>query len=138
MASYSGDCGCAPAASVTALTLQTALAQSSGTPLPGQLPNPVTAVISGHIHLSERVAFSDGRPPQLVFGASGTQLDPDLGTTAGLNADTLTALASLKADPAEFIWSDQFEYGLLNAAAPGWNVALRTLNGRTTARYALP
>ncbi|MCR9086605.1 MAG: metallophosphoesterase [Rhodobacteraceae bacterium] len=138
VASYSGDCGCAPAASVTDLTLQTALAQSSGTPLPGQLPNPVTAVISGHIHLSERVAFSDGRPPQLVFGASGTQLDPDLGTTAGLNADTLTALASLKADPEEFIWSDQFEYGLLNAAAPGWNVALRTLNGRTTARYALP
>ncbi|MEM8959648.1 MAG: metallophosphoesterase [Pseudomonadota bacterium] len=138
VASASGECDCAPLASVTDLTLQTALTESSGAPFPGQLPASVTAVISGHIHLSERLVFSDGRPPQLVFGAGGTKLDPDLGTTSGLNADTQSALSALKADPEGFIWSDQFEYGLMNASAPGWNVALRNLSGQTTARYALP
>jgi hypothetical protein len=51
--------------------LQQALRQSSG----GSLPASVQLVLAGHMHRFEAVSFETGRPPQLVIGNSGTQLN---------------------------------------------------------------
>lgn len=135
VASFSGgSCPCAAEAAVTDLTLQAAVARRPG----GVLPASVIAVISGHIHLSERLVFTDGKPAQLVFGAGGTQLDPDLGTNAGVSPATQAVLETLKADPAGFIWSDEFDYGLVTAVASGWNVAVRNRIGETVSEFSLP
>jgi hypothetical protein len=53
-------------------TLQRAIAASPG----GSLPATVRLSLSGHMHLFEAFTFATpGRPPQLVIGDSGVQLD---------------------------------------------------------------
>jgi hypothetical protein len=39
-------------------------------------PAAIRLLIGGHVHLFETLSFGQGRPPQLVVGNSGTQLDP--------------------------------------------------------------
>lgn len=48
-----------------------ALQRASRNALPGY-----GLVLSGHIHHFQSLSFADGRPPQLVLGTGGTDLDP--------------------------------------------------------------
>jgi len=65
------DCAEKPADCLNA-TLQRALAASPG----GSLPATVRLLVSGHMHLFQAFTFATpGRPPQLVIGDGGVQLD---------------------------------------------------------------
>jgi hypothetical protein len=50
-------------------TLQQALAGSDG-----KLPDGITLILAGHIHLAEVLSFADKRTPQCVLGTGGTLL----------------------------------------------------------------
>ena len=50
-------------------TLQQALAGSDG-----KLPDGITLILAGHIHLAEVLSFADKRTPQFVLGTGGTLL----------------------------------------------------------------
>jgi Calcineurin-like phosphoesterase len=51
-------------------TLEQAVAASGG-----RLPHGIELVLSGHLHIFELLSFIDERPPQLVVGSGGTELD---------------------------------------------------------------
>ncbi len=43
-----------------------------------QLPDAVSLILSGHIHIFEMLDFADQRPPQSITGNSGTALDAEI------------------------------------------------------------
>jgi len=55
------------------VSVQAALAASS---LRGRLPKGVELVLTGHVHLSEALGFTGGRPPEMLSGRGGTLLLP--------------------------------------------------------------
>jgi hypothetical protein len=78
---------------VSNAALQQALRQSSA----GSLPASVQLVLAGHMHRFEALSFKEGRPPQLVIGNSGTQLNdnPLAGPfTADVDGESAQGLAA--------------------------------------------
>ena len=61
-----------PKIAFTDLTLQAALKQSEDQGIPAS----VKMLIAGHVHQFEKLAFTDGRPPQLVFGGGRDRAGP--------------------------------------------------------------
>lgn len=87
-----------------------------------QLPPGVELVLSGHVHLFELLGFDADRPPQLVVGNSGTELDPAVTTRlAGLE------IAGATVAVGETL--DEFGFATLEADGPGWGLTLRDLTG---------
>lgn len=71
--------------------VQQALRDSS---LAGALPDQVSRVVSGHIHLAGVLSFDDDRPPQLVAGSGGTLEVPTVGGADGTELDGATVTES--------------------------------------------
>lgn len=87
-----------------------------------RLPADVQLVLSGHVHLWEALAFADGRPPQVVVGNAGTNLDPALTTAlAGLDVGGTTVAAG----------NARHEWGFvtLERADAGWLATVRDVDG---------
>lgn len=123
IASYGSEV--APNASPTDQTLQVALAQSVQKALPAQ----IKLTMAGHVHLAQQLTFSDGRPPQFVFGNSGTKRDPELGTGGVLHTNAKQALGRLGANTKDFFWSYDFSYGLITPAGGAWDVTFHDAKG---------
>lgn len=88
------------------------------------LPAGVEAVLSGHIHLFELLSFSFDipRPPQIVVGNSGTNLDPPI-TTPLAGLEIAGATVSIGAA------IDEFGFVTLDRAGAGWRATLRAVDG---------
>lgn len=86
------------------------------------LPASVEAVLSGHIHVFQLLGFDAARPPQLVVGNSGTELDPVVTTPlAGLEiAGATVATGNTLAE---------FGFTTLEAAGDGWLLTWRDMDG---------
>jgi hypothetical protein len=87
-----------------------------------QLPDGVIAVLSGHIHLFELLGFDASRPPQLVLGDSGTELDHAV-------TSPLDGLEIGGATVASSTTQDEFGFATLEASGEGWSFILRDLAG---------
>jgi Calcineurin-like phosphoesterase len=87
-----------------------------------RLPAGVQLVLSGHLHIWEALAFADERPPQMVVGNAGTNLDPPVSTAlAGLDVGgTRIASGSTRHD-----WG----FTTLERADAGWLATLRDVDG---------
>lgn len=87
-----------------------------------RLPAGVEAVLSGHVHLFELLGFEQDRPPQLVVGNSGTELDPAVTTPlAGLEIGGATVAVGETLD--------EFGFATLDASDGGWTFRMRALDG---------
>jgi hypothetical protein len=86
------------------------------------LPIGVEAVLAGHIHLFELLGFEQARPPQVVVGNSGTELDPAVTTP-------LAGLEIAGATVAVGETFDGFGFVTLEAGGAGWHLTLRDLGG---------
>ncbi|HLH25441.1 MAG TPA: metallophosphoesterase [Chloroflexota bacterium] len=87
-----------------------------------RLPAGVQLVLSGHLHLWEALTFADGRPPQVVVGNSGTNLDPAITTPlGGLDVGGTTVATG----------STRHEWGFLTLERTdtGWLATLRDADG---------
>ncbi len=96
-------------------TLQAAVRQ--------QWPDGVELVLSGHLHTTEFLAFTQGKPHQFVVGNGGALLDPPLATElVGLDiADRTVSHAETLTD---------FGYVTLERGKAGWTVTPRDVAGR--------
>ena len=90
--------------------LQEDLQQDSG----NELDPHVRLLLAGHIHLFEALAFTatPPRPPSLVLGASGTQLDKPI-------TDQLVGQPIAGAQVSAASTSDRFAYAILEPHQPG-------------------
>lgn len=87
-----------------------------------ELPASVEAVLSGHIHVFQLLGFAAARPPQLVVGNSGTELDPVV----------TTPLAGLEIAGATVATGDtlaEFGFATLEAAGDDWHLTWRDMGG---------
>lgn len=82
----------------------------------------VQAFISGHIHLFEVLSFASGRPPQLVVGNSGTQLDTQVSTP-------LTGLEIAGMRVAYGVNHAQFGFVVMERAGDKWAVGVKDARG---------
>ena len=94
-------------------------------------PAGIRLFIGGHIHLFENLSFGRGRPPQLVVGNSGTELDPPITTSlpglemAGLEVTSGVNLA---------------EFGFVTMQRQGrrrWTATLRDVEGEPILKCSL-
>ena len=98
----------------TNLTLQAAARQA--------FPSGVEAVLSGHLHFLELLAFGPGRPPQLVVGHGGALLSPRVtGSLVGLDIDGQCVSA------AEIL--HEHGYLTLERDGKGWRITPRGPSG---------
>ena len=86
------------------------------------LPLGVEAVLSGHIHLFQLLGFDQTRPPQVLVGNSGTELDPAVTTP-------LAGLEIAGATVAVGETHDAFGFVTLEAEDATWHLTLRDLDG---------
>jgi hypothetical protein len=65
-------------------------------------PDGIELVLSGHIHLWEALSFEDGRSPQFVLGAGGTDLSHKLPKSKDLKGQKIggTTIAAIASDNA--------------------------------------
>jgi hypothetical protein len=95
-----------------------------------ELPASVAAVLSGHVHLFQLLGFDAPRPPQIVVGNSGTELDPAV-TTA------LAGLEIAGATVAVGDTIDEFGFATLEAAGADWHLTWSDMGGAVLGRCAL-
>lgn len=98
-------------------TMQAAWDQAKHTPS-AQL------VLTGHVHLFEALDFKDGKPPQLVLGNGGTQLDKNVPSSPeGTKIDTRKV--------SDFVTQDTFGYAAATRNADGhWTFAIVNASGQ--------
>lgn len=103
------------------MTLQAALAPK------GVPPKGIDLVLSGHIHLWEALSFADGRSPQFVLGAGGTDLAHKLPKDKDLKGQKIggTKIAAIAS-------ADQFGYTLFEPSKKGrhWNATFYDPTGK--------
>nr|BAP05586.1 CalL [uncultured Candidatus Entotheonella sp.] len=112
------------------LTLQAALKKTSL----GRFDPRIGFLLSGHVHLFESFNFTDGRPPMMVIGNSGTKRSPSI-TNKVLEGSKI--LQTLGVAPADFISEDDFNYALAEAFGDGWEISLYKLNGDVSKKFVL-
>jgi len=87
-----------------------------------ELPASVQAVLSGHVHVFQVLGFDAPRPPQVLIGNSGTELDPVV----------TTPLAGLEIAGATVATGDtlaEFGFGTLEAEGSDWRLTWRDMAG---------
>ncbi len=87
-------------------------------------PKGIDLILSGHTHLFEIVSFDHGRPPQIVAGDGGTEMEEPILTSP--NGMTVHGLA-ISASQAKH----EFGYTVLGRTAAGWRLELKGAAGRT-------
>ena len=77
-------------------------------------------IIAGHIHLFERLAFTDNKPMQFVFGGGGTELDqaPEVVTPAWFDSDS-----------NRFSYLVNFDYGVVKPVNKQWQIKVVSAAG---------
>jgi Calcineurin-like phosphoesterase len=86
--------------------------------------------LGGHIHLFEALSFDGERPPSLVVGNSGAELDPPITTPlAGLE------IGGLKVASGTSI--SRFGYAAMESSGKAWVVSVRDPSGGEIERCAL-
>jgi hypothetical protein len=86
------------------------------------LPSGVRAVLSGHIHLLELLSFDGPRPPQLVIGNSGVDMDDPITTP-------LAGLEIAGASVRQGLTHVRFGFTTLERDVGGWRVVTRDETG---------
>ncbi len=119
----------APEIAFTDLTLQTALANSDN----GRFPETIAMLIAGHVHQFEMLTFTDGRPPQLVFGGGATKLDPEI-TDAVLAANP-SVLQELGVTRSNFTSIHNIDFGVIESNDDGWRVTIKDAGGEDEEIY---
>jgi hypothetical protein len=97
--------------------------QTLQTAMRGRLPDAVTLLLAGHVHLFEGLAFEPRRPPMLVVGNGGTALDaPITQRLAGLTLDgeTVTSAKTLH----------DFGYVTMEPVGADWRATVHDVEGR--------
>jgi hypothetical protein len=93
-------------------------------------PPTVRLFIGGHVHLFETLSFGPGRPPQLVVGNSGTELDPPVTTPLpGLEMAGMKVASGLNLA--------EFGFVVLERHHRRWTATLRGVDGAPLLRCAL-
>ncbi|MBW4576855.1 MAG: metallophosphoesterase [Aphanothece sp. CMT-3BRIN-NPC111] len=82
----------------------------------------IKLVLSGHMHLFEALSFADKRPPNIVVGNSGTQLDPPI-------TSSLTGLPIAGTNIASGKTIHKFGYATVERAGSGWKMSIHDING---------
>ena len=94
-------------------------------------PAGIRLFIGGHIHLFETLSFGRGRPPQLVVGNSGTELDPPVTTSLpGLEMAGLEVTSGM----------NLAEFGFVTMQRQGrrrWTATLRDVEGEPILKCSL-
>jgi hypothetical protein len=99
-------------------TLQQALAGSDG-----KLPDGITLILAGHIHLAEVLSFADKRTPQFVLGTGGTLLARKI-------KRSLTG-AKIAGTTVSYGRTDhRFGFAILKPAADNWAATFRDSAGK--------
>lgn len=96
----------------------------------GRLPDSVTLLLAGHVHLFEALAFGDRRPPMMIVGNSGTELDAEITQpVAGLPIDgvTVTSATIIRA----------FGYTTIESSAGAWRATIHDVDGRVVTECTL-
>jgi hypothetical protein len=94
---------------------------------PGYLPQPVSMLLSGHVHLWEQVSFSSGHPTQFVAGFSGTAEDivPLPSTVPVDNSPAPGAIVEHMSS-----WIDGFGFMTMERTGPeAWRVVVHDRDG---------
>ena len=120
-----------PQIAFTDLTLQAALKAS----VDGGIPDVVKLLIAGHIHLFELLTFTDGRPPQLVFGGGGTELDPPI--TDSLLDKNPSVLQELGVEKQNIKTVHEIDFAVIESASRGWKVTIKRADGRDVTSFAV-
>jgi hypothetical protein len=85
-------------------------------------PATIQLFVGGHIHFFETLTFGGGRPPQLVVGNSGSELDPAV--TTPLPGQVIADLPV-----AVGLNLDRFGFVTLEVSEGGWHAVLRDVAG---------
>ena len=120
-----------PKLALTDLTLQAALEQSGDRGIPAS----IKMLIAGHVHQFEKLAFTDGRPPQLVFGGGATELDPEI-TDSLLDANP-SVLEELGVDKQDLTFIHNIDFGMIEPAANGWAVTIKNADGEDETTFVV-
>lgn len=91
----------------------------------------IKLLLAGHIHRFETLNFNDGRPPQIIVGNSGTQLDKPINSIVLKGWKTAHATID-----AGLTWS-RFGYLTLEKTSDGWLAQPRDVNGKILVRCLL-
>ncbi len=94
-------------------------------------PDHIQLVLSGHVHRFQTLNFANGRPAQVIVGASGTRLDTALkrSNIAGLN------IAGAKI--MQGISITHFGFMTMEKTPQGWNAQMRDPYGKVLANCQL-
>ena len=120
-----------PKIAFTDLTLQAALNQSEARGIPAS----VKMLIAGHVHQFEKLTFTDGRPPQLVFGGGATELDPEI-TDALLDANP-SVLQELGVDKQDLTFIHNIDFGVIEPSDDGWALTIKNADGEDEATFVV-
>ena len=101
----------------------------------GALSSHIKLALSGHIHQFEYLKFDDGRPPQIVAGASGTKLDPPMTPEFLAKFDYLFENLDLK--PENFEVFTDFNFMVMHKEKGGWAAKLYDVNGKEQASFEI-
>ena len=110
-------------------------------------PAEVAMNLAGHVHLFEKLEFTDGNPPQMVFGASGTRLEHHRLVPRSADCshwwrnkkkEVSCQLKKLNADSTKFLSSLSFDYGIFTSNGIDWNVDVKTIDGQAPLNFSIP
>ena len=101
----------------------------------GLSPN-IEMALAGHIHQFEVLRFDDGRPLQIVAGASGTELDPPI--TPELVKENAAIFKDLELNPDDFIVKDNYNFLVIRPGETVWKMTLFDYQGKVEGRYSSP
>ncbi len=123
VSSYSDSSGNTQLSTIDA-TLQAALEESQQ----GSFADNISLLLAGHIHLYEYLNFEDGRPPMMVVGGSGTELNPPI--TQQLINDNPQIFESLGLASSQFTSYDEISFVILEPERKTWRATLHSLKGK--------
>ncbi|HEX3372506.1 MAG TPA: metallophosphoesterase [Candidatus Acidoferrales bacterium] len=94
-------------------------------------PRNIGAILSGHIHLFEYVSLDHGRPPQIVAGDGGTQMDVPI--EISLKGTTLRG-ATVSGNRI----NQRFGYTLLTKEGKNWHLELKDWHRKVLVTCTVP
>ena len=103
----------------------------------GGFPQQIMANFAGHVHLFEKLSFTNGSPPQMVFGAGGTDRDRPLSRNGVPTRNALRVLTQLSADPAKFVTTHEFDFGVMRSNGDHWDVDIQLIDGSIAKSFSI-
>jgi hypothetical protein len=94
-------------------------------------PKNIGVILSGHIHLFEYISLDHGRPPQIVAGDGGTQMDVPI--EISLKGTTLRG-ATVSGNRIK----ERFGYTLLTKEGKNWHLELKDWHRKVLMTCTVP